>query len=48
MESRFVCEECGQGFVEKSEAEEHLVYNHEVFDRYITVEDPANAEPGGL
>lgn len=48
-EAIFECKICGQEFDWQDEAEEHVVYNHDVVRDEIAVHDPANhAEPGGL
>lgn len=45
----YECKICGAEFGFRDEAEEHVVYNHEVVRDRIEVHDPANrAEPGGL
>ena len=46
-EPTLVCDECGQDFGRRSEIEEHLVYNHEVLDRFISVDDPVATRKRG-
>lgn len=48
-EVTYECNECSQEFGKRQEIEEHLVEVHDIFDRFITVDDPSNrAEPEGL
>lgn len=45
----FECDICGNEFSHQHEAEEHVVYNHNVVKDRINVIDEANqAEAGGL
>lgn len=45
----YECDVCGQDFGEQREAEEHVIYNHDVVEDRINVTDPRNMhEPGGL
>lgn len=40
---------CGREFDSEDEAEEHVAYNHDPFDEYLSVVDERNrVEPEGL
>lgn len=45
----FECDICGRYFGEHREAEEHVIYNHDVVEDRISVVDERNrVEPEGL
>lgn len=41
----YICDLCHAEFSFHDECEEHLSYNHDLFDRFMTVDNPQDTEP---